>query len=575
MDQQARHVVSSFCIRCNAWRGELGQEPTLDLFIAHLVDVFREVKRVLRPDGTLWLNLGDSYCSHDPGGRRDGEFLNPGGRQSEASRGVRNKAGTFARGQNGLKPKDLMMVPARLALALQEPYTVPTCVKDERDRAWLAAMFDGEGTIGIRRHRSNRRAIEQEYQDGYVVYTSLTNNDVPLIDRCVELTGYGKAAVKQRANTTDGRGIVSRFDSYGWRLDGNAAVDVIRAIYPYLIVKRKQAILAYNLDLSNKRGREMRGNGRLPQSEQEKREMLYDLIKRANQRQEIDIPSWCEEPKPLVEPGWYLRSQLPWLKRNSMPESATDRPTSAVEYVYLLTKRSRYFWDAEAVKRAGSAYTVKAPDGWDTGPGSHGSVHRNGREKGKRTDEERSGRNLRNSDLFFDSLGLILSESGEPLALDVNPAPFKEAHFATFPPKLVRPLILAGTSERGACPACGAPWRRVVERENGYNGAGRSTDTYTAKAYSSPQSAPRGPKLDFGPGRGGETIGWQPGCTCDAGEPVPCVCLDPFGGSGTVGLVADQLGRDSILIDLNPEYVTMAKRRITGDAPLFAEVEAS
>jgi hypothetical protein len=81
--------------------------------------------------------------------------------------------------------------------------------------------------------------------------------------------------------------------------------------------------------------------------------------------------------------------------------------------------------------------------------------------------------------------------------------------------------------------------------------------------------------LDFGPGRGGETIGWQPGCTCDAGEPVPCVCLDPFGGSGTVGLVADQLGRDSILIDLNPEYVTMAKRRITGDAPLFAEVEAS
>ena len=232
--------------------GQIGLEPTLAEYLAALVDVFCEVKRVLRNDGTLWLNIGDSYHTDSPVRTKSAEaFSETWDPTQTASRGGLRKsaakAGTF-------KNKDLMMVPARVAIALQEPYIVPTCVKDERDRAWLAAMFDGEGTIGIRRHHSNRRAIEQEYQDGYVVYTSLTNNDVPLIDRCVELTGYGKAAVKQRANTTDGRGIVSRFDSYGWRLDGNAAVDVIRAIYPYLIIKRKQAILAYNLDLSNKRG---------------------------------------------------------------------------------------------------------------------------------------------------------------------------------------------------------------------------------------------------------------------------------------------------------------------------------
>ena len=69
------------------------------------------------------------------------------------------------------------------------------------------------------------------------------------------------------------------------------------------------------------------------------------------------------------------------------------------------------------------------------------------------------------------------------------------------------------------------------------------------------------------------TTGWAPTCTCDAGEPVPCRVLDPFGGSGTVGLVCDQLGRDAVLIDLSAEYVEMAHDRIYNDAPLFAQVE--
>jgi 16S rRNA G966 N2-methylase RsmD len=57
---------------------------------------------------------------------------------------------------------------------------------------------------------------------------------------------------------------------------------------------------------------------------------------------------------------------------------------------------------------------------------------------------------------------------------------------------------------------------------------------------------------------------WRPGCTCDAGKPVSCKVLDPFGGSGTVGLVSEQLGRDSTLIDLSPEYIEMARQRIEG-----------
>jgi len=63
-------------------------------------------------------------------------------------------------------------------------------------------------------------------------------------------------------------------------------------------------------------------------------------------------------------------------------------------------------------------------------------------------------------------------------------------------------------------------------------------------------------------GAPGITIGWQPTCDCDAGEPVPCVVLDPFGGSGTTAAVAMELGQDAILCELNPEYIPLAINRI-------------
>lgn len=95
-----------FCQKCNAWRGSLGLEPSPDLFIQHIVQVFREVRRVLRKDGTVWLNIGDSYASQP------------------ASTGIsfrRDRAVVIPRGRNleGLKPKDLCMIPCRVALALQ------------------------------------------------------------------------------------------------------------------------------------------------------------------------------------------------------------------------------------------------------------------------------------------------------------------------------------------------------------------------------------------------------------------------------------------------------------------------
>ena len=138
-----------------------------------------------------------------------------------------------------------------------------------------------------------------------------------------------------------------------------------------------------------------------------------------------------------------------------------------------------------------------------------------------------------------------------------QPTPF--AHFATMPEKLVEPCILAGTSERGACPKCGAAWVRVVERVS--TGKRYATGKSEAKndaglvtAFSGYDDGSSCPVF--------KTTGWKPSCDCNAGDPVPCIVLDPFSGSGTVERVAIRLGRRSLGVELNHEYIAdIAKRR--------------
>lgn len=232
----------------------------------------------------------------------------------------------------------------------------------------------------------------------------------------------------------------------------------------------------------------------------------------------------------LRSDGWYLRQHMPWVKRNPMPESTGDRPTSAIEEVFLLSKSRRYFYDYEAVKRTMAQSNVRrlAQDVENQAGSSraNGGAKTNGRMKAVGSDkqrghsrrhagfndrwdkmeraEQRQSRAFRNTDLFFGSIdapyGVIGNDKGI-IALDVATHSFKEAHFATFPPALIEPLIKAG------CPAGG-------------------------------------------------------------------VVLDPFSGSGTTGMVADRLGRDALLIELNPDYVAMAERRIRTDSGLFANVSA-
>lgn len=336
------------CHRCGARRidDQIGLEASIERYVEVIVGVFQEVKRVLRDDGTLWLNLGDSYCTkpigsgstHDPK-YRDGRNRSEGFRCGRTNRP----------GELGLKHKDLCGIPWRVAFALQAD-------------------------------------------------------------------------------------------------------------------------------------------------------------------------------------GWYLRSDIIWEKPNAMPESVTDRPTKSHEYLFLLSKSARYYYDNGAIEEpmtAPEASTpedvsrvhnrrratcvdprqdkIKVPAGWDTKPGAHGTIHREGRasdpvyvkaprDPGPR--EPRPGIDTRGGNQGNGQIPNNSPTRNRRTVWSIATQPFPGAHFATFPTELVAPCILAGS---------------------------RADD----------------------------------------------VVLDPFGGAGTTVMVAVGLGRRGISCDLNRTYAEMARRRIRDDRPLF------
>jgi len=260
----------------------------------------------------------------------------------------------------------------------------------------------------------------------------------------------------------------------------------------------------------------------------------------------------------LRKDGWYLRSDVIWAKRNPMPESTRDRPTKAHEYVFLLTKSEKYFYDQEAIREG---LTMKP------------------QRRLKQRDSERD-RAMRPDKKYYYELSDEPIQQGNPggrnkrTVWTVNPKPYKGAHFATWPEKLVEPMILAGTSEKGCCSTCGAPLIRLVKKgepppepdhrhpakrlEPGQPGnvTGGNMGFRASKLSGQEMSTWKAAHPD-------RTVGWEPSCDCDA-EVSRCVVLDPFSGSATTGAVAMRLGRDYIGIDLNAEYLDLAVARLQG-----------
>lgn len=222
--------------------------------------------------------------------------------------------------------------------------------------------------------------------------------------------------------------------------------------------------------------------------------------------------------------GWYLRSDIIWSKPNPMPESVTDRPTKSHEYIFLLSKSKQYYYDAAAIRTQLIEHSQNIYPFSDATKKDVLLRQRGKSDKQRGHSRKHAGFNER-----WDNMSVaeqMANGANKRSVWTVATQPFKDAHFATFPPNLIVDCIKGGTSEYGCCAECGSPYERGKEL-------------------------------------------WQKKCICDTDEIMPAIVLDPFFGAGTTGLVAQKLGRNFIGIELNPAYINIAKKRLQDELGLF------
>lgn len=287
----------------------------------------------------------------------------------------------------------------------------------------------------------------------------------------------------------------------------------------------------------------------------------------------------------LQEDGWYLRQDIIWSKTSCMPESVTSRFTKSHEYIFLLSKSADYFFDNVAVKepvaaasRARLAQNVAGQKGSERVPGKT-----NGPMKAVGDGETRNRRSVWG--IKIRGLGNIRSRRSVWV---ISPKGFKGAHFAVYPPDIPEIAIKAGTSAHGECTACGAPWKRKVGRpckacgafiptqgkscgscghvndwkaERGVSAA-LAAEEWSKPGRATPRKLGASGKQGAVPAQEQMDQGWEPTCRCGVTTVRPQTVIDPFSGSGTTQMVAAQLGRDAVYIDLNPSYMAMAHQRV-------------
>ena len=249
----------------------------------------------------------------------------------------------------------------------------------------------------------------------------------------------------------------------------------------------------------------------------------------------------------LQADGWYLRQDIIWHKPNPMPESVQDRCTKSHEYIFLLSKSPHYYFDNVAIKEETITFD--------------------------NSNRDRDTTKLNNTPGRTKMAGLKTNQyetRNKRSVWTVNTKPYKEAHFAVFPTDLIEPCVLAGSSAK-ICSGCGKSYRREMVTTDVPDRTVRDHMVGVIPKRDKPSRMNSKDMLSLTK----EDNGFVKQCECDTDHTEQDRIIDPFGGSGTTALVADRHNRDATVIELNKEYIGIAKKRLEGDAPLFAKVEVS
>ena len=404
---------------------EIGLEQTPEQYVANMVAVFRRVWDALADDGTLWLNIGDSYARTGGTDRNVSASAKVGSTRNtmEQMSDRTSKASAL-----GLKHKDLIGIPWMLAFALRQPWYSGRITK-EIDRMWLAAMIDGEGCMFIHKRKAGgdtgakftkADGTEVSYtrkNDTYGAGLEVANTHLGIVERCQQITGLGSISRQDKDR---------RLPLYRWHLRGNEARQIVREVYPYLIGKRQQARILCGCPT----------NGEQAEAAHRALMLLHN-----GGLTDVDF----KEPEGMHQPGYYLRQDVIWSKPNPMPESVRDRCTKAHEYVFLLSKSERYFFNNDAIREPWEGEAAKAVAIGTKKVGQRGinASARRGLAEGQATQFQKQG----HSGYFGADGKCLLNPLGKNKrsVWTVATRPYKGAHFATFPPALIEPCILAGS----------------------------------------------------------------------------------------------------------------------------------
>ena len=442
-----------YALRDYGMEAQIGRETTPKEYISRLTEVFTEVRRVLRPDGTLWLNISDTYA----GKGNQGEFIdpkNPNGRNGQAV-ALNNKV-------EGCKPKDMIGIPWMLAFALRDTgwylrndiiwmkdNPMPESVKDRCARCYehiflfskSKKYFFDYKAISEPIAPATAERLKRGMKGGMEAQIGRETTPKEYISRLTEVFTEVRRVLRP-----DGTLWLNISDTYAGK--GNQGEFI---------------------DPKNPNGR----NGQAV--------ALNNKVEGCKPKDMIGIP-WMLAFA-LRDTGWYLRNDIIWMKDNPMPESVKDRCARCYEHIFLFSKSKKYFFDYKAISEPIAPATAERLKRGMKGGNKYGKPVP-GQPQPQSINRPREHGEIKDADI-------------NPLrnkrdVWKINTVPFKGGHYAAYPPKLVETCLLAGCPEGG-------------------------------------------------------------------------IVLDPFMGSGTTGMVASQMGRHFVGIELNPEYTELAYKRIGGE----------